>query len=566
MKRRIVFLQLPGLDNDLSDAQENVPLAARYLRHALRRSGEHSHYDTVATPPGTDTLDDAHLVEALAAQAPDVVAATLYAWNVERTLHVLRRLKRRRPSLLVAVGGPEVTPDHPFLYRTMVVDVAVSGEGEVVFPQILAALRKGARIDLRMVGRRAGRRFVWGRRATPPVTLREALPPVACIDPADARGVAYLETSRGCPLRCAFCCYHHRRRTLSCLAAGEVVERVSRLRRAGAREIRFIDPTFNANPEFTTILRRLARLNRDRGLRFFAELRADRVTAAHAALLADANVCEVEVGVQSRDAEVLRRVGRPTDLTALDRGVNALARAGIRLTLDVMCGLPGQSANDVRESLAWASSVRGARVQFLHTLLLPGTPLRAQRRGLRLRAQPRPPYRVLGTPWLAADTVRELQRLAEDRTGEAMDCRTARFVGTRLRGLFRDRTLVLVPGEAPPRRLPGRENRRAMIFRGADLFAHRSALLAWVQRALRREPHVLWQFVLEPRHEEPLDLVDVLVEAIDDAPGHFLDRISIHADGPVRAARRVFVRLRSPAAFTRSWTQAAEDLLRAAFL
>jgi len=343
------------------------------------------------------------------------------------------------------------------------------------------------------------------------------------------------------------------------------MRRVKILAKRGARNIRFVDPTFNANPEFEDIIRRLAAFNRSRRapIAIFAELRAERVTGHQAALLAAANVREIEVGVQSRDPNVLRAAGRPTNLRRLDAGVACLALAGVRLTVDIMAGLAGQTLRDIRASLRWAAGVPRSDLQFLHALLLPGTALRAHALSNGWVAQSKPPYRVLRTPALSAEAFLRAERYARRLTGRIPDSPTRRFVGRELPDLFEERIAIEVA--ARDTASPGRQIRRALVLRGDSLFAARSRLAAIVRRAIADEPHVQWQFVLSPRVEEPLDILDSLIEAIDAAPSHLLDRLVFPVDAGPRAARRVFVLLRPGRRYDHAWVRAAEARLRGAF-
>ena len=550
---RIIYLQLPRLDNAARGRTENVPLAGVYLQHALKRAG------LLAQPQFvTEDWSDDALLAALAAGHPDVIAATLYLWNVERTLHVLRRTRAILPSVRIFGGGPEVARDHPFLFRAGVFDALVEGEGEAIFPELLRD-----RANYANVAHRTGRGYAWGAQVALAVTLREMLPPADDdgLRP-DAQGMAYMETGRGCPLRCAYCRYPSLRTRMSFLSAAEALTRVRMLRQRGAREIRFIDPTLNAHPQFNALLRGLVRLNRGGGLEFFGELQAERLTKEQIALLPQAGFTGIEVGVQSRDPVVLRAVHRPEHLALLERNISALTRAGVQVTIDLMYGLPGQRAAEVYTSLRWAWSQRHAYVQCLQTLLLPGTELRARQRELGLRADARPPYGVRSTPTMSAADIRGIEATVYRK--EAPDCPTRCFVGRSLPDLFRERDVVDLrrAGSDRPR---SRKARSALIFRGDDLWAARERIVRIVRQALRAEPHALWQFVLEPRAEEPLDLLDVLIAEIRWHPARWQDRLATVAAAGKLASRRVFVRLRHDGRYARGWIAATEDLLSGVF-
>jgi radical SAM superfamily enzyme YgiQ (UPF0313 family) len=560
-----LFLQLPRPDLAVGVPLENVCLASACLRHALARSPEAAHWSCAGNPGLTDTLDDAHLTAWILKQRPDVLAVTLFMWNIERTLSFIRTIRESIPRLLVVAGGPEVTPDHPFLFTTPTLDAAATGEGESVFPAILSALRRQTRPAIPGVAWRNGSTFRWTSPPSPAPDLRQVIPPPGgSLDRPDANGIGYVETGRGCPLRCTFCSYNQRRRHPAFLTADEVTRHISYLKQRGATEIRFIDPTLNANPHFDQLLHNLVALNKKRTIRFFAELRADTLTPEQATLLARANFKEIEIGVQSRDPAVLRAVRRPTRLANLDRGVDLLAARRIRLTLDIMAGLPGQTFHDISTSLRWATRIPGARVQFLQALLLPGTELRANAKRLGIEASPSPPYRVRHTPTLTAADLARAESLARRLTSAIPDSPTRRFVARKLPDLFPE-VVTVNPAEPLRSRIPGRQIRRALILRGPDLFTHRATLQRIISKAIQEEPHILWQFVLAPFHEEPLDLLDLLIDEIDRHPQHFLDRMIIPCGHGFRAARRVLVELQPGRRYSRAWVIAAETQLRKAF-
>lgn len=560
-------------------------LAAACLQSSLERSSEGGRWVTLPTPAAQDTADNASLLASILALDPDVIGATLYLWNIERTLRLLAAIRRARPAVRTVVGGPEVSHEHPLLFpasRAMRprrphvatgVDVAVVGEGEAVFPSILASLRRGASTGWRSVAWRRNGRFFWGNSPPPVRPLAELLPPADHpVYRPDASGMAYLETNRGCPMRCAFCCYNLRRRGWSSLSPSEIGRRIRILRDRGTREIRLVDPTFNAHPQFRRVLGAFCRANADRKLRFFVELRADTLTEQDARRLAQANVCEAEVGVQSTDPNVLRTIRRPTRIDRVLAGIERLQRQGIQPTIDFLYGLPGQGPDDIERSLSLLARFPRAHPQFLPLLLLPGTELRDRCSELGLRAQRLPPYRVQSTDRLSARQLQSAEAAAIEELG-GFDSPTRRFVGNRLPDLFPERVRVTVgpngnlsaadrgfrAGSAPGQQKTS--NRRAVFLAGDNLFASRTSLASWIREAVASEPDMLWQFVLVPSSEEPIDLLEGLVGVLRRLPSHWLDRL-VSPPGTHRlAARRLLVQLPRGRVFDAEWREAAESLL-----
>jgi radical SAM superfamily enzyme YgiQ (UPF0313 family) len=535
-------------------------MASLYLFHALERAGSSSDHQGRWLTPEEEELDDRHLIEKIVGWQPDLICCTLYLWNIERTLRLLRRVRKNLSDVKVLVGGPEVAFQHPFLFRSGVPDVAVVGEGERVFPQIVAALEQGAQTDFDHVAWKTGRRYSWGRIRSPDVTLQEGLPPAhhsRC--KPDPAGMAYLETGRGCPLRCSYCRYGHLRRRMTFLGEADVLTRVRTLMDRGAKEIRFVDPVFNVNPSFQDILRSLRKLNRKGRLKFFAEVQADLLTPDQIRLLAEAGFSELEAGVQSLDPQVLKRIHRPVRLDPLESNLRIMAQEGIRVTIDLMYGLPGQTLQEVKRSLKWAWQFKGANVQCLQTLLLPGTDLRAERKHWGMEADNRPPYGVKSTSTLSQEDIRVIEEFM--RRKSSLDCMTEKFVGTSLPDLFKEQIPLDVTRVQFSDEIPGVTSRRALIFKAPSLFAHRKQIIAVIRGAIVSEPNMLWQFVLQPEQEEPLDLLDNLIAEIGKRPALWTDRFASASGWGRIASRRVFVLLKPSGRYSRSWVRAAEALL-----
>src|SRR5205085_1216545 len=165
--------------------------------------------------------------------------------------------------------------------------------------------------------------------------------------PVDPRRSTYVETVRGCRSHCTFCFYPRSSGVLRALGVEESARLIAGLRDRGAREVTFLDPTFNHRPGFEELLEALARANPDRALSFFAEVRAEGLTAAHAAALARAGFDKLEIGLQSVNRETLRRVRRGGSPDKVADASKLLHGAGIELLVDLIIGLPGDTPDDV---------------------------------------------------------------------------------------------------------------------------------------------------------------------------------------------------------------------------
>ena len=145
------------------------------------------------------------------------------------------------------------------------------------------------------------------------------------------------------------------------------------------------------------------------------------------------------------------------------------------------------------------------------------------------------------------------------------DAHLVKRVVDRLPDLFEEQVKVRLEDSGEKEVPPGVSSRRALIIQGRGLYLHRERIHAMVRRAIEEEPHMLWQFVLNPEEEEPLNLMEEMIDVIHAYPSQWLDRFSSVAAWERVASRRIFVLLKRGRTYSRAWIKAAEELLEDAF-
>ncbi|HJZ94033.1 MAG TPA: radical SAM protein, partial [Gemmataceae bacterium] len=387
VRRSVVLVQLPIPPLGPGPIRGNVPLAAAYLKlYAEARGLGHDYAIDVLPAHLANRLGDRGLVEELAAREPWMVGFTCYLWNIERTLWIARELKRRRPGTKIVLGGPEITSDNAWVLDSPDYDFAAIGEGEQTFAQLLLGVLDGEDIPpVPVAGLYVppadGARFRPDRlpaaRTPLPDLDRLGSPYLAGIlDAADER-MLLLESTRGCVFNCKFCYYPKSYDTQYFLSRDLVLASLAHARNRGAEEVFLLDPTLNQRKDFAGFVRTLAEGNPGRRFRYFGELRAEGITVEIAGLLRDAGFDEVEVGLQSVDPDAMELMSRKNNLKAFERGVRALIDAGMRVTVDLIIGLPGDTAESVRAGLRYLyDGGLYSRMQVFNLAVLPGTAFR----------------------------------------------------------------------------------------------------------------------------------------------------------------------------------------------
>jgi tRNA A37 methylthiotransferase MiaB len=513
---RLRLVQLPVPQPAALGATGNVPLAAGCLAvsaevHGLRAEGLRLE---VVAPELTDRLGDTLLADYVARDEPDFVGLSLYLWNVERSLHLAREVKKRSPRTRVLIGGPEVSADNPFVLSQRGFDLAVTGEAEDTFAELMQRLLAGH--EPRGMAGVAVRTPLGLSPFGPAPSANFALsaypsPYLSGLLDVDGERPTYVETVRGCRSHCTYCFYPRSSNVLRVLDVARSAAVVASLRERGARHVTFLDPTFNHRPELEALLAALADVNHDRAFSCFGEVRAEGLTSAHAKALARAGFTRLEIGLQSVNVDTLRRIKRYGSPDKVAAAAHMLQGEGIEVVVDLIIGLPGDDADDVARGVAFLHDAGlGEHAQVFPLSLLPGTALRASAEVDGVIFDPAPPYRVRCTRELSEEALVESLFAAEDALGRRLD--------------EEPRPLLVAEAEAPcdvfrcelerPEplrglRAPGAAH-VALWLCGDDLFAQRERISQAIALRLAVDPYAMLDVVLAPRAPFPLDLLDLI--------------------------------------------------------
>lgn len=578
-RRHALLVQLPIPPAGHAPVRGNVPLAGAYLKMyaELQGLGERWQIDLLPTTDA-NTLGDAALVEAILARDPHLVGFTCYLWNIDRTLWIAERLKARRPELIVLLGGPEITADNRWTLDHPAVDYAAIGEGEQTFVELLNWLDKPAAKRERAYGLNVLDQPIAGLHTRGMTTIppfRKPLPHLndisspylaGILDAADEK-MLLLETIRGCIYKCKFCYYPKSYDDLYYVAEEKIVANLRHARERGATEVVLLDPTLNQGRNFDKFVELLARENPDHQFTYFGELRAEGIKESTARLLKQANFSDVEIGLQSIDPLAMDLMDRKNNLKAFERGVRALLDVGIRVKVDLIIGLPGDTLESVRRGLDYLHANRFfSEIQVFNLAILPGTAFRYEAEQLGLEFQQRTPYYVMRTPTLDFGQMHTLMTEAQQlfdiefdpwedpqlsfNANEAWPAAADRGPLAVSRGLFScwnvdlDSPLADSPGakSAAP---PAEQMAQAFTIRllGDDLHAKRKEAAAAVAVAVENNPHGTFQIVCEPTGDPSRVTAEAIEALLAAAFGStsYLDRFYAVMPGRPKGAKRVLV-------------------------
>ncbi|MEN6389870.1 MAG: B12-binding domain-containing radical SAM protein [Syntrophomonas sp.] len=364
------------------------------------------------------TINQAHpeILADLFLLQPDIVCFSCYIWNIEETLHLCHDLKKVSPGLLIILGGPEVSFNAAaIMKRRPEIDYVVKGEGEAVLNHIISRLT-GADESAEVQGlcRRNGS-HVYESDQLALVDDFVELPRPAYEQLASLKDrIIYYESSRGCPFNCTYC--------LSSTVPGvrylplaRVEEDLKYLLGIGARQIKFVDRTFNADGRRAIHIMEFL-LKQDSSSKFHFEIRSELLSDNFIEFLKSVppERFYFEIGIQSTCQQALQAVNRPASWDKIRTRITRLrSETAVHLHLDLIAGLPWEDLNRFKESFNQVIGLAPHVLQLGFLKLLKGSPLAIDAAFHGYTFQEHPPYQILKNNYLSYHELVLLQDMEE---------------------------------------------------------------------------------------------------------------------------------------------------------
>ena len=308
---------------------------------------------------------------------PLAVALTAFSHEIESTIALASLIKSRTKSFVI-VGGNHATyyPNH-FLYKGSPVDFVVIGEGEVTFTDLLKALSGKKKPDsVQSIAFFKSGKII----KTPQRDLIQNLDdlPIPAFEKVDMAfytkphlyGIRYLPlsifyvfTTRGCPWVCTFCSipdiWKHNKgiRRIRYKSANAVADEVETLvKKYGVDAIYFFDDDFCV---WRQRVIDMCNEFKKRQIDFLwgCETRVDEIDDELARIMSEAGCIQIDFGVESGSQKMLDTIDKRTTVAQNLEAFRLCKKHGIRTFANLMFNLPGETVQDVEETVSMAKEI-----------------------------------------------------------------------------------------------------------------------------------------------------------------------------------------------------------------
>ncbi len=342
------------------------------------------------------------IAERILAANPKILGLGIYIWNVAPSRELVEILKALRPELVVILGGPEVSYELESQPIVRLADYVITGEADLKFSEVCRDILSGNRPAQKVIP------------AELPDFSQLALPYVYYADQDVAHRTIYVEASRGCPFSCEFC--------LSSLdipvrqaPLPALLQELQRLLDRGVKQFKFVDRTFNLNPNFSRpILEFLLERYRP-GLFFHFEMVPDRLPESLREIIArfPAGSLQFEIGIQTFNEHTAALINRRQNYERLEDNFRFLrTRTGVHIHADLIAGLPGEDLESFAAGFDRLVALGPQEIQVGILKRLRGTPIGRHTADWKMVYNPNPPYEILENKLIDFPTMQKLRRFA----------------------------------------------------------------------------------------------------------------------------------------------------------
>ena len=350
-------------------------------------------------------------------QKVQVVAFSVYIWNVDLIKILIDKLKKMDPQLVIVIGGPEVSYEIDYFLDNFKIDYLISGEGEVAFKELLDCLETQQPINIQGISRKDKRDY----QQTKPVDLQylETLesPYLLKRDLADMdKRILYFETSRGCPYQCQYC-LSSLEKGLRFFSLDYLKAQLSLLLDSGVKTIKLLDRSFNAKTAHALAILEFIFKHYRPGIQFQFEINGDVLDQRIIDYINDyapRGLLRFEIGIQSTYEPTNEIVKRYQNFERLSEVIKQLQQNHkIDFHLDLIAGLPLENLERFARSFDDVFAFYPKELQLGFLKLLRGTSLRKEAEKYGYVYDENPPYELLYSNDLSPEDIGKIH-LAEE--------------------------------------------------------------------------------------------------------------------------------------------------------
>ncbi len=360
-----------------------APLGLAYLAAVLEKDGiEVSVIDQFA-----DKLPDKALVDTLKEKRPDLIGFSVLTPVIKDAKRLIAAIREFNKDSKIVLGNLHATCFPEDVLKEGAADIVVRGEGEHTLLELCQRLSRGQDLEgLKGISFKLDGKIIhnpdreliedldalpfpaWGK--LNPNNYTEV--PLVAIKKARAFPII---ASRGCDFRCYYCSQDKLYKKVRYRDPHKVADEMEYLySRYNIEMFGFSDAYFPFDEkrglEFCDIL---IRRGLNKKVKWCTETRVDKVSARLLKAMKEAGVHLIMYGIEVGNPQILRSLNKGTTLEQAVQAFRETRKAGILSQGLFILGLPGETVQTCKETIAFAKKLKCDFVKFNVAMPYPGS-------------------------------------------------------------------------------------------------------------------------------------------------------------------------------------------------
>lgn len=379
--------------------------------------------------------------------SPDVLLFSTYIWNGPLIEKIISEIKKILPSVLIGAGGPEFSYGWKKYFNNLSsLDFIMFGEGEKNTYELLKDMNLYKKNNPLQNYFLQDKQYVSGiyykknneiifTGLNPLIKDLDSIPfsyPELLSNNYDADNkIYYYESSRGCPYSCSYCLSSVDKQ-VRFKSIEKVFTELDYFLKANVKLVKFVDRTYNLNPERYIKIWQYILKNHNQKTMFHFEIEAEYLSKEALEFLQTVpyGIMQFEIGVQTANKKALKAINRSTNIEILAENIKQIPRT-IHQHLDLIAGLPFEDLDSFGKSFDFVMELKPDALQLGFLKVLSGTQMEKYATENGWKYQENPVYEVFSTPYLTFQEIsflKEIEVLVDAFWNKSIFSNTMKFI------------------------------------------------------------------------------------------------------------------------------------------
>jgi radical SAM superfamily enzyme YgiQ (UPF0313 family) len=356
-----------------------------------------------------------YIIKDILIKEPNLIGFSCYIWNISIIKILAVKIKEIAPKTKILFGGPETSYDYDEYLISKIVDFIIINEGEEAFNKLLKAINTNTPFDdIPNLVYLKNDKITRNKQAVikdlnilkSPYKFEEDILDIP-------KKVQYVELSRGCPYQCSYC-LASLEKGLRFFDISNVFETIDYLVSNGAKTIKFLDRSFNANRNISLQFFKLL-VEKDYPKTIFQfEINGDVLHSDIIDYLINnvkKNYIRFELGIQSTNDKVNLAIDRYQNTDTLIKNIQKLQKSNVILHLDLIAGLPFENLDSFINTFNMIFMLFSNELQLGFLKMLKGTKIRREAELHDYNYSSNPPYEIIDNKYISKEELELIHKV-----------------------------------------------------------------------------------------------------------------------------------------------------------